>query len=114
MAFPPGVPWLLYIVLTPIELLSNLDLPNHFGTRYPLSFMFLLTALWPRPSAPVVSASEVPAEPVPGRFRWKMLVRLLAFGMVPILLIAGSIAVGKADVILSALFHGLIGAGLAY
>jgi hypothetical protein len=76
--------------------------------------MFLFTAVWPRQSTSVESENETPTEPPLGRFRWSMVARLLAIGMVPILLLVASIVVGMAGDILNALFHGLIGAGLAY
>ena len=70
--------------------------------------IFLVTAIWLR--------REVGAEePTPTRsFRWGMVVRLMALGAVPILLLAGSLALGVTWQVLGAVFHGVIGAGVAY
>ena len=78
--------------------------------------LFLLSAIWAR-SAPATDEQlvlDVVTEPASRGFRWSMLGRLLAAGAVPVLLIAGSIALGIAGQVLGAVFHGLLGAGLAY
>ena len=47
-------------------------------------------------------------------FRWSLVGRLLAAGALPILLLGGALALGIAGPVLSAVFHGLLGAGVAY
>jgi leader peptidase (prepilin peptidase) / N-methyltransferase len=70
--------------------------------------IFLVTAIWLRREA-------VAEEATPARtFRWGMVVRLMALGAVPIVLLAGSLALGVTWQVLGAVFHGVIGAGVAY
>jgi Flp pilus assembly protein protease CpaA len=81
--------------------------------------IFLLTAIWLRRDGGTEGALGVEesgrAEPIPARsFRWGMVVRLMALGSVPILLLASSLALGIIGQVLSAVFHGVIGAGVAY
>jgi leader peptidase (prepilin peptidase) / N-methyltransferase len=78
------------------------------------TLVFLLTAMWPRHRSGNISEPEPSAEPEPRGFRWVLVVRLFAAGAVPILIIAASIALGIAGDILGGLFHGLLGAGVAY
>ncbi len=78
--------------------------------------MFLLSAIWARrtPAADEQLVLDVVTEPVSKGFRWSMLGKLLAAGAVPMLLLAGSIALGVAGQVLGAVFHGLLAAGVAY
>jgi len=87
------------------------------------SLLFLLTAIWNRRFAgaesdtgqmPLFDEAMSPVSGTAGNFRWRLLVKLLALGALPILLVAGAIAAGIGGPVLLALFHGLLGAGLAY
>jgi len=74
--------------------------------------LFLLAAVWSRRSPPVVpSAGEAGAE---SGFRWGVILRLLLAGAVPLLLLVLAMATRHLNDVLNALFHALLGAGLAY
>jgi leader peptidase (prepilin peptidase)/N-methyltransferase len=84
--------------------------------------IFLATGVWLRRDGGQLgeTGAEASVEPsgalvesAPG-FRWAMVVKLMALGTLPILLLAGSFALGVAGQVLGAVFHGVIGAGLAY
>jgi leader peptidase (prepilin peptidase) / N-methyltransferase len=82
--------------------------------------IFLATAIWLRrevrnvgEGGEIAAVEEVGAVSV-SPFRWGMVLRLVAVGAVPILLLAGAIALGVTGQVLGAAFHGVIGAGVAY
>lgn len=78
--------------------------------------IFLVTAIWLRREPEAVGGEEAAGvELIPARsFRWGMVARLIALGAVPILLLAGSFVLGVTWQVLGAVFHGVIGAGVAY
>lgn|GEM_PF-499704 len=84
--------------------------------------IFLATAIWLRREGEageaeralgVEEAGTIGLTSAPG-FRWGVVVRLIALGAVPTLLLAGSFALGVTWQVLGAVFHGVIGAGVAY
>ena len=87
------------------------------------SVLFLVTAIWNRRLAatpwdadqmPLFDEAAGPVSTTIGGFRWHLLAKLLAVGAMPILLVAGAVALGIGGPVLLAVFHGLLGAGLAY
>jgi len=80
------------------------------------SVLFLLAAIWSRGPAGSSAQYEAfpPEETTTGSFRWGLLLKLLAVGALPILLLAGAVVLGIGGPVLLATFHGLLGAGLAY
>ena len=83
------------------------------------TMIFLVTAMWLRREAGAEGAEGVEAHvaetAAPTRsFRWSMVARLMALGAVPILVLAGSLALGMTGQVLGALFLGVLGAGVAY
>ena len=78
------------------------------------TLLFLVAAIWPRRPGDTPTPSELAAGPEPRAFSWRTVARLSAAGAVPILLIVGSVSLGIVGETLSAIFHGLLGAGLAY
>ncbi len=75
--------------------------------------LFLLTSMWSRTAPSIPSDPEPEPASVPS-FRWRLVARLFAVGMLPILVVAASVALGLVGDVLNALFYGLLGAGLAY
>jgi leader peptidase (prepilin peptidase)/N-methyltransferase len=76
--------------------------------------LFLLAAIWSRTARSTPWEMEPELPQAPGNFRWGLVARLFAVGALPILVIAASVGFGLVGEILSALFYGLLGAGLAY
>jgi leader peptidase (prepilin peptidase) / N-methyltransferase len=75
------------------------------------TIIYLISAARPRPR-------EVPQEGSPALqpvgFRWMLVLRLFALGAVPILLLAAAITLHVFGQVVTALFDGLLGAGVAY
>lgn len=84
------------------------------------TFLFLVSALLPRRSfnQPLQTeldlAFDAGVAPGPRRFRWEMVARLFAAGLVPILVLVGAAGMGMTGPALSAIFDALLGAGVAY
>ena len=84
------------------------------------TLLFLVKALLPRrrPALPLQTELELAFDlrtPAPQRrFRWSMVARLFAAGVVPILLLAGSVGMGITGQALSIIFDALLAAGVAY
>ncbi len=98
--------------------------------------IFLVTAIWLRPGGAIGAVGAVGAVGADGTdgaespervtqaggtpaaatrtFRWSMVARLIAAGAVPILLLGASFALDIAGQVLGAVFHGVLGAGVAY
>ena len=84
------------------------------------TFLFLVRALLPRRSSAAALQTELDlsfdADPMaePRRFRWEMVAKLFAVGVLPILVLAGAAGLGLTGQALSAIFDALLGAGVAY
>lgn len=84
------------------------------------TFLFLVSALLPRRSTNPPLQTELDlsfeADPAaePRRFRWELVARLFAVGLLPILVLAGAAGLGLMGKALSAVFDALLGAGVAY
>jgi hypothetical protein len=87
--------------------------------------IYLITAVARRPhsDAPAAPAPSADFAPAPleslsgtefGGFRWSLVAKLFAAGLLPILLLAGAVALHLIGPVLTALFQGLLGAGVAY
>jgi leader peptidase (prepilin peptidase)/N-methyltransferase len=76
--------------------------------------IFLIAAVWPPRSATTASFVEPEIAPAPRPFRWALVARLFAAGAVPIGILIVSEALGQTGEVLTAVFHGLLGAGIAY
>jgi leader peptidase (prepilin peptidase) / N-methyltransferase len=80
-----------------------------------ISTLIYLLAMLRRGSGSTQLSLDVDvADPHPDGFRWGMVMRLFAVGLVPILLLAGAIGLNVIGEVMTGLFHGLLGAGLAY
>ena len=84
------------------------------------TFLFLVSALLPRRrfNPPLQTELDFMFDaglaPEPRRFRWSMVARLFAAGVVPILILAGAVGMGITGQVLATLFDALVGAGVAY
>ena len=76
--------------------------------------IFLVAAVWPPRSAASASLVEPEIAPAPRPFRWGLVVQLFAAGAVPLAIFIASVAMGRTGDLLTAVFHGLLGAGIAY
>ncbi|HKP49290.1 MAG TPA: prepilin peptidase [Gemmatimonadales bacterium] len=77
------------------------------------TFLFLLAALWSWRTPPVTPVAVEPEATDPG-FRWRLVLRLVLVGAVPLLFLALALATGHLNEVLNVLFHALLGAGIAY
>ena len=75
--------------------------------------IFLAAAVWP-PRSPSDISVEPEIAPVPRPFRWRLVARLFAAGAVPVAFLMAAAALGRTGDVLTAVFHGLLGAGMAY
>jgi leader peptidase (prepilin peptidase)/N-methyltransferase len=81
------------------------------------SIIYLTAAVLRRARPAAADRVEVvtgPTETESAGFRWGMVAKLLLIGIVPILLLVAAVAFRVIGDVLAALFHGLLGAGIAY
>jgi leader peptidase (prepilin peptidase) / N-methyltransferase len=83
------------------------------------TIVYAFAAIRRAPSSPEVSGEpeHLGAESIagePGGFRWNIVIRLFALGLLPILLLVGAVQLHLISGVLTALFHALLAAGLAY
>jgi leader peptidase (prepilin peptidase)/N-methyltransferase len=89
------------------------------------TMVYLIMALARRSKSTAVPSSEPVARPVGisnevtppselGGFRWGLVARLFVAGLVPVLVLAAAVALHLIGPVLTALFHGLLGAGVGY
>jgi leader peptidase (prepilin peptidase) / N-methyltransferase len=79
--------------------------------------LFLFVAIWSRQPAaatPEMSESVSDVQSNDPGFRWRMVLRLMLVGAVPLVLLGVALGTGTLGEALNALFQGLIAAGLAY
>ena len=84
------------------------------------TFLFLVAAMLPRREATMPLQTELDLTrdsdfgTAPQGFRWGMVAKLFAAGVVPIMLLAGEAGLGATAQALSSVFDGLLAAGIAY
>jgi leader peptidase (prepilin peptidase) / N-methyltransferase len=84
------------------------------------TLLFLMRAFLPPRSwsKPLQTELDLTFDQVPGpgprRFQWALVLKLLAAGAVPILVLAGAAVTGLTDQALSIIFDALLGAGVGY